>query len=92
MDRQLGVIVRSVAGRDKGELFVIVAKEDDDYLLLADGKRRRIEKAKKKKMKHVVFTDICIEDIRTKLQKHDKITNAELRRAIKVLQIADMTE
>lgn len=92
MDPQLGTVVRSQAGRDKGEFFVVIAKEDDEYLLLADGRMRKVEKPKKKKRKHVNFTDICIEDIRTKLEKHDKITNAELRKALKVLESVDMTE
>lgn len=91
MDPQLGTVVRSQAGRDKGEFFVIIAAEDDEYLRLADGKKRKVEKPKKKKRKHIRYTDICLEDIRTKLEKHDKITNAELRKALKVLETVDMS-
>ena len=35
-------IVRSEAGRDKGNLFFVL-DVDGEYLLLADGKRRRAE-------------------------------------------------
>ena len=47
-------IVRSVAGRDQGKLFVVLAVEGE-YLLLADGKSRKVESPKRKKRRHVLF-------------------------------------
>ena len=41
-------IVRSVAGRDQGKLFIVLAVEGE-YLLLADGKSRKVESPKRKK-------------------------------------------
>ena len=46
-------IVKSVAGRDAGSLFFVLATEGD-FLLLADGKRRRVENPKRKRLRHVV--------------------------------------
>ena len=46
-------IVRSVAGRDQGKLFIVLAVEGE-YLLLADGKGRKAESPKRKKRKHVL--------------------------------------
>ena len=40
-------IVRSVAGRDQGKLFIVLAVEGE-YLLLADGKSRKVESPKRK--------------------------------------------
>lgn len=91
MDERLGRVINSIAGRDKGRLFIIIDVICDEFLLLTDGDLRKIEKPKKKKIKHVEFTDICFEEIRTKLEKHDKITNAELRRALKGINIVDLT-
>lgn len=42
-------IVRSLAGRDKGRLFLVVGVTDKGELLLADGKMRKVETPKKKK-------------------------------------------
>ena len=92
MDERLGRVISSNAGRDKGKLFIVIDIISDEYLLLTDGDLRKIEKPKKKKIKHVKFTDICLEDIRTKLEKHDKITNAELRRALRAIDIVDLTK
>lgn len=53
MDRfEIGMLVRSKAGHDQGEIFIITAV-DDAYVYLADGKYRTLDKPKKKKKKHV---------------------------------------
>ena len=48
-----GKVVRALAGKDKGALFLVVGQTDDGRLLLANGKSRRVERPKKKKIKHV---------------------------------------
>jgi large subunit ribosomal protein L14e len=87
----LGRAVNSTAGRDKGKIYIAVDVLKEGYLMLVDGDKRKIENPKKKKMKHLKITDVCFEEIRTKLEKHDRITNAEFRRAIKTLEIVDLT-
>ena len=54
-----GIIVRSKAGHDKGQLFVIsgVSDEKGGCVYIVNGKTRRIENPKKKKPKHLIFTD-----------------------------------
>ena len=53
MELLTGRYVRSLSGRDKGMILVVVGVTDEGYLLLADGKTRRLETPKKKKQKHV---------------------------------------
>ena len=48
-----GSVVRSLAGRDQGRLFVVVDVLDDPYVLLVDGGLRKLERPKKKKRKHL---------------------------------------
>lgn len=45
------MFARSLAGHDKGRLYVIL-EADEDYLYLADGRLRGAEHPKKKKRKH----------------------------------------
>jgi large subunit ribosomal protein L14e len=92
LDERLGKAVSSNAGRDKGRTYIVVGIVDEAYLMLSDGDKRKLEKPKKKKIKHLKITDVCFEEIRTKLEKHDKITNAELRRALKSLEVVDLTK
>ena len=47
-----GMLAKSLAGHDEGQIYVIVAA-DQKYVYLADGKIRLIEKPKKKKKKHI---------------------------------------
>ena len=81
MDIAKSNIVKSIAGRDAGDLFFVIAAEGD-FLLLADGKRRRVEQPKRKRTKHVVLVGECDAPVARKIRSSEKITNSELRRAI----------
>ena len=82
-----GWMVRSEAGRDKGEVFCVVGVDrEGERLFLADGKRRKADRPKAKKPGHVtvlsdhqsMFDHPTIE----KLRQGQPLTNKELRRAI----------
>ena len=81
MDIAKSNIVRSVAGRDAGSLFFVLAAEGD-FLLLADGKQRRLESPKRKRRKHVSLQGPCDERTRLKLQSESRLTNREIRKAL----------
>jgi ribosomal protein L14E/L6E/L27E len=49
---EVGSVVRSTAGRDKGYLLC-VAGEESGCILVCDGKERPLERPKKKRPKHV---------------------------------------
>lgn len=46
-------IVMSIAGRDKGNLYIVVGKTDKEKVLVADGKSKKVENPKKKNQKHL---------------------------------------
>ena len=79
----LGQIVYSKSGRDAGKAFVVIDLEDEDYIFIADGDMRRYEKAKRKKVKHVSETGYTDQYIGTKLAEGSRVSNAELRKAVK---------
>lgn len=70
MDIVKGVVVKAVAGRDSGRYFIVVDYEDN-FVWISDGKTRKLESPKKKKIKHLHFTDTVAEI--------DKITNRKLK-------------
>ena len=74
-------IVKSVAGRDAGSLFFVLATEGD-FLLLADGKGRKVESPKRKKRRHVLFVAADDSRLSDKIKSEEKITNSELRRTL----------
>lgn len=47
-----GMLVKSLAGHDAGEVYIIV-ETDAEFLYLVDGKIRTLDKPKRKKRKHV---------------------------------------
>ncbi len=82
IDYELGQVVKSSAGRDKGNYFVVIDMEEE-YLILSDGRTRRLEQPKKKKKKHVQITHDRIDMLADKLIHGDKISNADVRRSLK---------
>ena len=78
MTELLGRVVISKRGRDRGKRFVITGFQDEDLVLIADGKLRKVEKPKKKKMKHLLFTDDRLEDVRESLDKGRDLVNAHV--------------
>lgn len=53
MDRwEIGMLAKSLAGHDKGKIYVVINIEET-LVYLADGENRTLDKLKKKKKKHV---------------------------------------
>ena len=51
MEIRRGQIVRSKAGRDKGD-FQVILRIEQPYAIVCDGRRRSLEKPKKNKLMH----------------------------------------
>lgn len=82
MNVVLGQVVLSKAGRDAGKMFVVTGLIDINYVFVSDGDSRRLENPKKKKIKHLIITTNVIEAIAQKISAGDKITNADIRKAL----------
>jgi len=81
-DVDIGQVVRSKAGRDKGKVFVVIGVVDDVYVLIADGDYRRLDNPKKKKIRHLIVYKSVIEEIRNRIKNGDKINNAYIRKVL----------
>lgn len=49
---EIGMLVKSKAGHDKGKIYVI-ADMDETYVYVVDGRRKTLGSPKKKKYRHV---------------------------------------
>lgn len=74
MQLEVGSIVLSKAGRDKGKYLVVVASACG-YALLCDGGERPIQRPKRKSLKH-------IEDTQEKLSLAQMRGNSALKKAL----------
>lgn len=78
---ELGQVVKSLAGHDKEEFFIIL-KLDGEYVYLVDGKVRTLEKPKRKKCKHIHNMEYQDAELVSKMQ-HGVLMNSDVRNAIK---------
>jgi ribosomal protein L14E/L6E/L27E len=75
-DCNIGRLVVSKAGRDVGELFLIISILDEKYVFISNGSQRSIEKPKKKKVKHLEYTSVIAEQIRDTIISDKELTNS----------------
>lgn len=77
-----GRLCLSKTGRDKGRLYMIVAKEGTDRVQLCDGKRRPLANPKSKKLKHIRLLPVCDESIVAALQDNKPIYDQTICEAL----------
>lgn len=90
MDVYPGLIVKSTAGRDKDKFFVILGVVDGIYCLISDGRTRKVDMPKKKKIKHLIATDICSEGIKEKIETAQTVTNSMVRKELMAFDNGEM--
>lgn len=88
----IGQIVKSRAGRDKGDVFLVYEIVDAQYVLLVDGKRRKIDNPKKKKQKHLTVYNTVLTDLSYRRDNDIKITNSFIRKLLDPFQPAQEGE
>ena len=77
-----GSIVLSLAGRDKGNYFVITEIKDN-YAYIVDGKIHKVENPKLKKLKHMTEQGAVEGSLLQKIKNKTRITNQEIKRVLK---------
>ena len=88
-DITVGQVVRSLAGRDKGQYMVVIEVVDDQFICIANGKLRKVNNPKKKKVKHLAKTNHIATEIRDKILDGKKISNAEIRKILESYHMPD---
>lgn len=75
----IGQIVISKAGRDKGRWYIVKELIDDQFVNAVDGELRKLERPKKKKLKHLDVKPMIAESIAHKLASKKRVMDAEIR-------------
>lgn len=81
-----GMMAWSLAGHDRGKLYVIV-RADEEYAWLCDGRLRPLENPKKKKWKHIQVMKQIPEELKASDWK--SMRNEEIKRRIKTVEKTD---
>jgi large subunit ribosomal protein L14e len=82
---QVGQVVVSDAGRDRGRFMLVIKILDENYVYVVDGDLRKVENPKKKKIKHLRILNKKSDYIVEKLENKRKIYNEEIREVLKEL-------
>jgi ribosomal protein L14E/L6E/L27E len=81
-----GQLVRSIAGRDQAQLYLIYNLVGEHFVEVVDGKKHPVTKPKKKNVKHVRITLSVATDIETAINQGQIISNTAVLTAIHRLQ------
>jgi len=77
-----GQAVRSLAGRDRGRLYVVVGFAPP-YVLVADGRDRGADRPKKKNVRHIGVLKYVDAGVAAKIAGGAKATDREIRAALR---------
>ncbi len=81
LEIEIGVVVKSLKGRDKEKYFCVVGIEEKSALI-CDGKQHKLDKPKHKSLKHLKITQ-------HKLQTETLQVNKHIYKALKSLNILE---
>lgn len=82
---QLGQLVSSKAGRDKGKYYLAVQIGSPEIILVADGAGRKMQAPKPKNIKHLVVHKRIAAAVADRLQVGQNVGDSELRSALNAL-------
>lgn len=80
----LGQVVESIAGRDRHEVYLVVAYQEP-YLLVANGRQRSVKAPKRKNKRHVKAYKWIFEPVRNALTASESVSDAQIRAGLKNL-------
>ena len=79
-------VVKSNAGHDKENIYLISQILDKENVLLIDGKNKTMQKPKKKKNKHITSLKVVENDLESIFDDKSKINDGEIRKILKKYQ------
>ncbi len=84
---EIGRVVISAQGHDKGRWFLVVGLADERYVLIADGDTRKLEKPKKKQVKHLRTEPVIAQEALGEITAHAKTADSAIRKALKAAKV-----
>lgn len=76
-----GQLARSLAGHDKGRLYIIL-EESGEYVSLTDGKTRTVKQPKRKNKKHVQIQASTDKELLYRFKRGEAVGDEEIRNSL----------
>ena len=83
MGIEVGSVVYSKAGRDKGNCYLVIAVVSNNYFLVADGKARILSKPKLKNIRHIKTKGVVLDVIKEKILDNKQVFDSEIKSALR---------
>lgn len=80
-----GRLVTSIAGRDRGQPYLVCAVTEDGMALVVDGDKRSVHRPKRKNPRHLELHDAADEALGSKWEQGEAVKDAEVRAALTTL-------
>lgn len=80
---ELGRVVLSKQGHDKGKAFVVVGIVNESYVLIADGQSRKLEKPKKKQARHLIPKPYVAQELLPAIANQVQTADSDIRKALR---------
>ncbi len=77
-----GAIVRSLAGRDQGNCYVVLRQVDERLVAVCNGRQRPIDRPKQKNRRHLEVLGWADATLALRLERGDKVTDHDVVKAL----------
>ena len=81
----IGDVVKSIKGRDRGNLYYVLSIQDR-FAYLVDGKQRKTDRPKKKNKIHIEKCEMVDMRINEKLKNGEYVSNTDIRKSLSRLR------
>lgn len=88
-DLTVGQYVKSIAGRDSGNIFIVKEIIDEKFVSIIDGDLRKVESPKKKNIKHLQKIDKVSRLIKETIEGNKKVSNLMVKQEITKLGVKE---
>lgn len=80
-----GRLVTSIAGRDRGQPYLVCAVQNDGFVLVVNGEKRSVDRPKRKNPRHLEPRAAFAEELGSRWEKGYTVEDAEVRAALATL-------
>jgi large subunit ribosomal protein L14e len=87
-----GALVRSLAGRDQGNGYVVLRLEDERLVSVADGRVRTFDRPKTKNRRHLEVVGWAPPSLAERLARGERIADHEITKALEALILREQKE
>lgn len=82
-DFEVGEVVKSTAGRDKGSFYLVVNIESNRRIKVVDGVNRKFNNPKFKNSRHLKSTGYISEEFLDMLARKKRVRSSDVRKILK---------